>query len=99
LALIARWSAFSLSIQAGCQCRVFLISQTIVPHTPQGAVAHLVHEVVAACALRHRHDRIVRKPAGELGLDVDLQHFARALLRALLALAPRLFECRAPILD
>ena len=33
LAPIARWSAFSLSIQAGCQCRVFLISQTIVPHT------------------------------------------------------------------
>jgi hypothetical protein len=27
LAPVARWSAFSLSIQSGCQCRVFLISQ------------------------------------------------------------------------
>jgi hypothetical protein len=35
----------------------------------------------------------------KLGLDVDLQHLALALLRALLALAPGVFERLAQILD
>jgi hypothetical protein len=39
------------------------------------------------------------KRRARLGLDVDLQHFALALPRALLALAPRLFEGSAQILD
>jgi hypothetical protein len=37
LAPIARWSSFSLSSQPGCQCRVFLVSQTIVPQPRSAA--------------------------------------------------------------
>ena len=99
LAPIARWSSFSLSSQPACQCRVFLVSQTIVPQAPHRRVAHLVDQVGAARALRHRRDQVVREAARELGLDVELQHLALALLRALLALALGLVERMAQIVD
>ena len=66
---------------------------------PQRRVAHLVDKVGAASALCHRRDEVVREAARELGPHVELQHLALALLRALLALAPRLFERMAQIVD
>ena len=64
---------------------------------PQCPVAHLVHDVGAARALAHRCDQVVRKAAGEFGLDIDFEHLALALLRALLALAPGIVERAAQI--
>jgi hypothetical protein len=58
-----------------------------------------VDEVGAARALRHRRDEVVREAARELGLDVELQHLALALLRALLALALGVVERMAQIVD
>ena len=99
LAPIARWSSFSLSSQPACQCRVFLVSQTIVPQTRSAASRTSCTRSAPRAPFATGTIEVLREAARELGLDVDLQHLALALLRALLALAPRLFERMAQIVD
>jgi hypothetical protein len=91
-ALAARWSARSFPSQPWLQFLVRFDSHNIVPALLAGRPHHPVQDVSTELALGHRFDDVRREPAGDEGLQFELQNLALQLLGTLLGLAPELLD-------